>query len=64
MESLVPPFRDGINDTISMAIRSAHDECQLIPKLSRVRTRVEEMIHGFISLSTKYANGGPNKTPF
>ena len=64
MESLVPPIRNGVDDTISMAIRSAHDKRHLIPKLSSVREIFEEMIHGFVCLSTKHANRGPNKKPF
>jgi hypothetical protein len=64
MESLVPPVRNGVDDAISIAIRGAHDKCHLIPNLGSVRERIEDMIHGFVCLSTKHANRRPNKTPF
>jgi hypothetical protein len=55
VESLVPPVRNGLEDAISVAVRGAHDKRRLIPDMSSVRERIEEMVHGFLCLSTKYA---------
>jgi len=55
MESLVPPVRNGFEDAIFVAVRGVHDKRRLILDLSSVRERIEEMVHGFLYLSIKYA---------
>ena len=55
MESLVPPVCNGFEDAIFVAVRGLHDKRRLIPDLSSVRERIDEMVHGFLCLSTKYA---------
>jgi hypothetical protein len=35
----------------------------LIPDLGSVWARIEEVVHVFLYLSTKYIDGGPYKTP-
>ena len=52
LESLVPPVRYGLQDAIPIVVRGAHDQRYLIPDLSSVRASVEQMVHGFLCLST------------
>jgi hypothetical protein len=52
---MVPLVRNGFEDAIFVAVQGAHDKRCLIPDLSNVMAIIEEMVHGFLCLSTKYA---------